>query len=182
MKRTGLSDYPCSIARTLDVVGEWWTPLILRDIAYGVRRFREIQEDLGVSANVLSDRLETLLEEGLVERSVYQERPRRSEYVLTGKGQELIPALIALMEWGDRYQWDERGGPVRVVHEDCGHDAHVELHCSCCGRAVAPAELRAEPGRAVEHPPGEGEPGHASGRRLYAPGGVSLAGPVEPPG
>src|ERR1019366_10354701 len=84
--------HPCSIARTLDVIGESWTPLILRDVAYGVRRFGEIQEDLGISANVLADRLEALVGEGILETRVYQERPRRSEYVLSEKGSELIPA------------------------------------------------------------------------------------------
>src|ERR1035441_10597672 len=100
MKRTALGHHPCSIARTLDVAGEWWTPLILRDVAYGVRRFAELQEDLGISANVLSDRLETLVAEGILERAVYRQRPERHEYRLTEKGRELLPALLALMQWG----------------------------------------------------------------------------------
>jgi DNA-binding HxlR family transcriptional regulator len=104
VKRTSLSNHPCSIARTLDVAGEWWTPLILRDVAYGVRRFGEIQEDLGISANVLSDRLDGLVAEGILERRVYRERPQRHEYRLTEKGVELIPALLALMQWGDRWR------------------------------------------------------------------------------
>jgi DNA-binding HxlR family transcriptional regulator len=117
MKRTSLSAHPCSIARTLDVAGEWWTPLILRDVAYGVRRFGEIQEDLGISANVLSDRLEALLAEGLLERRLYQRRPERHEYRLTEKGADLIPTLLALMQWGDRWKWPGARGPVRVTHE-----------------------------------------------------------------
>jgi len=175
VKRTTLSDYPCSIARALDAVGEWWTPLVLRDIAYGVRRFREIQEDLGISANVLADRLETLVREGIIEPRVYQERPQRSEYVLTRKGAELIPALLALMRWGDRYGWDEHDGPVRVVHEACGEEVRVEIRCTCCGREVQPGELHARPGHARVKPPAPGEPGYLSGRRLYAPDGAALA-------
>jgi DNA-binding HxlR family transcriptional regulator len=175
MRRTTLTDQPCSIARTLDAVGEWWSPLILRDVAYGVRRFREIQEDLGISANVLADRLATLVDEGLLETRVYQERPQRSEYLLTEKGAELIPVLLALKQWGDRWKWPDGLGPVRAVHEDCGHDVRVEVRCPHCEREVHNRELRAKPGASLAHPPREHEPGHISGRRLYsAEGGVSL--------
>jgi len=168
MKRTALAAHPCSIARTLDVAGEWWTPLILRDVAYGVRRFRAIQDDLGISANVLSDRLEALVADGILERSVYQQRPERHEYRLTAKGAELIPALLALMQWGDRWTWPGERGPVRVVHEDCGHDVRVEVRCPHCGRALAPTELRAKPGAALQHAPPEHQPGSVFGRRLLA--------------
>jgi DNA-binding HxlR family transcriptional regulator len=168
MKRTTLSGHPCSIARTLDVAGEWWTPLILRDVAYGVQRFGAIQEDLGVSANVLSDRLETLVAEGILRRTVYQQRPERHEYQLTDKGAELIPALLALMQWGDRWTWPGERGPVRVSHEQCGHDVRVEVRCPHCEREVAKGELRARPRGGVVEPPAEREPGAVSGRRLLA--------------
>jgi DNA-binding HxlR family transcriptional regulator len=175
MKRTALNGHPCSIARTLDVAGEWWTPLILRDVAYGVQRFAAIQEDLGVSANVLSDRLETLVAEGILRRTVYQQRPERHEYRLTDKGAELIPALLALMQWGDRWMWPGEHGPVRVSHEDCGHDVRVEVHCPHCEREVAAGELRAKLRGGVAEPPGEHQPGAISGRRLLAsPDGVHL--------
>jgi len=151
MKRTSLGDHPCSIARTLDVAGEWWTPLILRDVAYGVRRFAEIQEDLGISANVLSDRLDGLLAEGILERRPYQQRPERHEYHLTEKGAELIPPLLALMQWGDRWKWSGQRGPVRVTHDECGHQVHVEVRCehasarcgqASCGQRREPASCR----------------------------------------
>jgi len=100
-------------------VGEWWSPLILRDVTYGVRRFAEIQADLGISANVLADRLESLVREGLLETRLYQRRPERHEYVLTEKGADLAPALIALMQWGDRWKW--KGGVAR---------------CRCCTRTA----------------------------------------------
>jgi DNA-binding HxlR family transcriptional regulator len=168
MKRTSLAEHPCSIARTLDVVGEWWTPLILRDVAYGVRRFREIQDDLQISANVLSDRLEALVAEGILELRPYQERPARSEYVLTAKGSELVPALLALMQWGDRWQWPEKtGGPLRVVHEECGGEVRVELRCPHCERQVQTDELRAK-GRRASAPPAEHEPGNVTAARLLA--------------
>ncbi len=175
MKRTALAGHPCSIAHTLDIAGEWWTPLILRDIAYGIRRFREIQDDLCISANVLADRLDGLLAEGILETRPYQERPRREEYVLTRKGAELIPALLALMRWGDRWTWPEGRGPVRCVHDECGEEVRVELRCPHCERELEAGEVRALPGAPVAHPPGEHEPGHLSGQRLYlAPQGLSL--------
>jgi DNA-binding HxlR family transcriptional regulator len=175
MKRSSLGDHPCSIARTLDVAGEWWTPLILRDVAYGVRRFGAIQEDLGISANVLADRLDTLVAEGILRRSVYQQRPERHEYGLTEKGADLIPALLALMQWGDRWAWAGSRGPVRVLHERCGHDVRVEVRCVHCERELETHELCAKARRGVVNPPGEHEPGGVTGRRLLAsPRGVSL--------
>lgn len=174
MKRTSLGNHPCSIARTLEVAGEWWTPLILRDVAYGVQRFREIQDDLGISTNVLSDRLEALVADGLLETRIYQQRPERREYRLSEKGADLIPALLALMEWGDRWASPD-GGPVRVLHERCGHDVHVEIRCPHCDQSVGHSELLAKPRGRVADPPSEGEPGYVSGRRLVlSKGGLRL--------
>ncbi len=176
VKRTSLARYPCSIARALDIAGEWWTPLILRDVAYGVRRFGELQEDLAISPNVLADRLEALLSEGILVACVYQERPRRSEYHLTEKGADLIPALLALMQWGERWTWPEGRGPVRVLHAGCGAEVHVEVRCPECDRATAPDELRATLRRpSPVQMPSEGEPCGVSGRLLAgAPSGVPL--------
>lgn len=168
VKRSALRHHPCSIARTLDVAGEWWTPLILRDVAYGVRRFRAIQEDLGISANILSDRLDGLLAEGILETAVYHERPRRHEYRLTPKGAELLPALLALMQWGDRWMWPRGEGPVRVVHDDCDHDVRVEMRCAHCEREVAVAELRAKARWPLADSSSLPQPGSVSGRRLYS--------------
>jgi DNA-binding HxlR family transcriptional regulator len=176
MKRTALADHPCSIARTLDVAGEWWSPLILRDVTYGVRRFAEIQADLGISANVLADRLESLVREGLLETHVYQQRPERHEYVLTEKGADLTPALIALMQWGDRWKWKGGVGPVQVLHEDCGHEIRVELRCEHCGRELPADSLRARARRGVTKAPTGDAPGQLSAKRLTSsPDGVRLA-------
>jgi DNA-binding HxlR family transcriptional regulator len=180
MKRTALSDHPCSIARTLDVAGEWWTPLILRDVAYGVRRFAAIQQDLGISANVLADRLDTLVAEGILRRSAYQQRPERHEYRLTDKGADLIPALLALMQWGDRWAWPGGRGPVRVTHDECGRDVRVEVRCPHCEREVATQQLRAKARGGVVEPPAEHQPGAVSGRRLLGSSeGVALDGARE---
>lgn len=180
MKRTSLADQPCSIARALDVAGEWWTPLILRDVAYGIRRFTEIQADLGISANVLADRLEALVGDGLLETRNYQQRPTRYEYLLTEKGIDLIPALLALMQWGDRWAWQGRSGPVGVNHERCGHEIQIEIRCPQCETAVKPDELRAKLRRpsgpdADSTIPAPDQPGSISARRLLAsPDGVPL--------
>jgi DNA-binding HxlR family transcriptional regulator len=178
VKRTSLADHPCSIARTLDVAGEWWSPLILRDIAYGIRRFGEIQEDLGISANVLADRLETMVSEGLLEQRLYQRRPDRHEYWLTQKGAELVPALLALMQWGDRWASPRGRGPVAVRHADCGHEIAVEVRCEQCERELELGELVARPRSGTARAPAESEPGHVSAARLASsPEGVRLSVP-----
>jgi DNA-binding HxlR family transcriptional regulator len=181
VQRTSFQEHPCSIAHALDVAGEWWTPLVLRDVAYGIGRFAELQEDLGISANVLAARLAALVEAGVLTTVRYQERPERHEYVLTEKGRELVPVLLALMRWGDRWGWaDGPRSPVRVVHEACGEEVVVELRCPHCERAVPSEELIARPGDRVERVPAPGEPGRRSAVRLGSePGGVRLARPVR---
>jgi len=187
MRRTSLGAHPCSIARAVDVVGEWWTPLILRDVSYGIRRFSELQEDLGVSANVLSDRLDVLVDAGILRTAVYQEKPQRSEYLLTEKGLDLLPALLALMQWGDRWTWGAGRGPVGVEHAECGHEVTVEVRCTHCDREAELSELRATlRGRDVEVPagppppaalqaPARWYPGHVSGERIATTdGGVPI--------
>lgn len=103
MQRTSFADMECPIARTLEVVGEWWTPLVIREIFRGHRRFDEIQAELGVSRKVLTQRLNSLVEHGVLERVPYSERPPRDEYHLTEKGSELGPVLMAMVKWGERW-------------------------------------------------------------------------------
>jgi DNA-binding HxlR family transcriptional regulator len=103
MHRTSFAAMHCSIARTLEVAGEWWTPLILRDIALGITRFDDLQRDLGISRKVLTQRLDTLVAGGVLERQPYQQHPPRHQYLLTAKGRDLVPVLFALMAWGDRW-------------------------------------------------------------------------------
>ena len=109
----------CSLARALEIVGERWTLLILRDVFLGVRRFDDFQERLDVSRTVLAGRLQRLVEEGILSRERYQERPERYEYVLTEKGLDLWPAINALRAWGDMYE-TPNGPPRLFVHEPCG--------------------------------------------------------------
>jgi DNA-binding HxlR family transcriptional regulator len=127
------ADLNCSIARPLSFLGERWALLVLRDLFLGRRRFDEIQESLGVASNVLSQRLATLTEEGIVERHRYSEHPERFEYLLTEKGRDLQPVLLAMLAWGDRYTAGPAGPPLETVHDDCGQAFHMVPTCSECG-------------------------------------------------
>lgn len=149
MRRTSFEHFDCSIARTVELIGEWWTPLILREVFFGRRRFEEIQEDLGIARNVLAARLRRLVDEGILFRHDYGRAGTRYEYRLTERGLDLYRVLFALMQWGDRWLAEGEGPPTRAVHTPCGHDADPELTCSHCGAPLDPAtlELRPGPGR-----------------------------------
>ena len=130
------ADLNCSIARPLAVLGERWAILVLRDLFLGRRRFDQIQDSLGIATNVLSQRLATLTEEGIVERRRYSEHPERFEYRLTQKGRDLQPVLLALLSWGDRYTTGPDGAPLEVIHEDCDRPFEMVATCSECGGEV----------------------------------------------
>jgi DNA-binding HxlR family transcriptional regulator len=136
---------PCSIARTLAILGERWTLLVLRQSFAGVRRYDEFQRTLGIARNVLADRLQTLVGEGILERRAYQERPRRFEYRLTQKGRDLYPVIVALMEWGDRYLAPD-GPPMLLVHNRCGKETRPHFVCSECGEPIDPREMTPKAG------------------------------------
>ncbi|MEM8705248.1 MAG: helix-turn-helix domain-containing protein [Actinomycetota bacterium] len=141
----------CSIQRTLDVIGDRWTLLIIRDLFRGVRRFSRIQEDLGIAKNLLTDRLSDLVRAGIVEKVPYQDRPVRYEYKLTEMGRALSPALVAMMRWGDR--WMSGGlAPTELVHDVCGTRLELQPWCTTCNEPVAPVDIasRPGPGRAQE--------------------------------
>lgn len=146
MQRTAFSDMACSLARSLDVAGEWWTPLIMRDMWLGHRRFDQIQANFGMSRKLLADRLETLVEAGAVERRLYQEKPPRYEYHLTEKGNELIEAFLVLISWGDRWRSGPEGPPMLIRHRDCGEVVEAEVCCSNCGERLRADNTRLEPG------------------------------------
>jgi DNA-binding HxlR family transcriptional regulator len=131
----------CSIAASLAFVGDRWTLLILRDAFRGVRRFGEFCADLGIARNILTDRLDKLVEAGIFVRTPYQERPVRHEYRLTAKGRDLSPALVALMHWGDR--WAVEGEPpTLLVHDACGEELEQLLRCPRCDVEVTPSHIR----------------------------------------
>lgn len=136
----------CSIARPLSFLGERWALLVLRQLFFGRQRFDEIQDSLGVASNVLSQRLSTLVEEGIVERRRYSEHPERFDYRLTAKGRDLQPVLLALLRWGDRYTTGPAGAPLETIHTDCGHAFHMVPTCSECGGEVGPHNVESRPG------------------------------------
>jgi DNA-binding HxlR family transcriptional regulator len=140
----------CSIAGTLGIVGDRWTLLILREACFGIRRFADFQTRLGLARTVLSDRLGRLVEEGILERRRYQERPERFEYRLTAKGEDLWPVLKALMSWGDRHVMDGRP-PVLHRHRDCGGLITDRRICSRCDTPVELGDVEREPGPGAEH-------------------------------
>jgi DNA-binding HxlR family transcriptional regulator len=142
-------DYPgqtCSIAESLEVIGERWSLLIVRDVLNGNRRFGEIQASLGVARNVLSARLQRLIAEGILERRPYQQSPQRFEYFLTEKGLDLWPALIALLNWGDRYSSSPHGPPKIIVHKECGGRVSDRGICASCGKLLHARDARQIPG------------------------------------
>ncbi len=135
----------CSIARSLEIVGDRWTLLIIRDAFEGIRRFDDFQANLGVARNVLTDRLGRLCDEGIMRRHRYQERPDRYEYRLTCKGVGLWPAMMSLLLWGDRHYAGD-GPPVVVAHRGCAGSLTPALECSTCGASLGPSDVEPRPG------------------------------------
>jgi len=145
MLRSDYNEQNCSIARALELIGERWTLLILRDVFLGSYRFDELQRNLGVARNVLQTRLERLVEEGLLRRVRYQERPPRYEYRLTRKGTDLWPVLVALLKWGDRHL-APAGPPVVIRHRECGGEIDDRRRCQRCGKDLEAWEAIAQRG------------------------------------
>jgi len=137
----------CSIGRTLEVVGEKWTILVLREAFYGVRRFADFHDNLGCARNILSARLATLVQHGVLHRHPYREPGARErvEYRLTHKGLDLFPALIALMQWGDRWA-APFGPPVEIHHRDCDALVHVTMECEASHRSLTARDVSPVPG------------------------------------
>jgi DNA-binding HxlR family transcriptional regulator len=143
--RVDLSGFECSVARTLEVVGDKWSLLVLRDAFYGVRRFEDFTRDLGIARNVLADRLVRLVDARVLERRRYQEHPPRFEYRLTAKGRELLPVLLTMMHWGDTWEQRDDGGPVELIHDDCGNATHALAVCADCGEELTRFNVHTAP-------------------------------------
>lgn len=148
----------CAVAQTLEQIGEWWTLLILRDAFLGVRRFEDFQRRLGIARNILANRLDTLVEHGILERRLYSERPERREYRLTDKGRELWSVMTAIRQWGDRWVLPPEEPPVVLVHDRCGQRCEAVMHCSECGEPLELQDIHLESG------PGESDPGFIPAR------------------
>jgi len=151
----------CSVAGTLELVGERWTLLIVRELLMGVHRFDDLQRDLGIARNVLQARLTRLVTHGLVVRDAYQEHPRRFEYRLTEAGLELWPVIVTLMQWGDRQLAQPDGPPVTLEHRDCGGGVDGHLCCERCGARLGPRDVWARAGASAS--PGHPLRGRAAG-------------------
>ena len=157
MRRSSFANWPCSIARTMDLLGDWWTPLVLREAFYGVRRFDEFQQSLGIARNTLTDRLRRLVDEGLMEKRPYQTQPVRHDYVLTEMGRDFFGVLLAMNAWGDRWLADEQGPPIVFHHDRCGHRSRAAVVCDDCGEPMTADNTRPRlgpgyPARLAERP------------------------------
>jgi DNA-binding HxlR family transcriptional regulator len=154
MERTSFANMRCSLARGLELIGDWWSPLIIRDLFLGVVRFDELVEDLGISRNLLTRRLNALVDNGIVVTRAYQERPVRHDYRLTEAGRDLVPVILALTAWGDRWARPKEGSPILFVHTACGHQFRPLVTCAACGE-----EVRADAVTALPGPGGAAMPG-----------------------
>jgi DNA-binding HxlR family transcriptional regulator len=132
---------PCSIARTLDIVGEKWALLAVREVFFGNRRFDEIVHRTGAPRDTLAARLRTLTGAGILERRQYSEHPARYEYRLTAAGRDLYPVIVTLMHWGDQYLAGDDGPPLVLEHH-CGHELTVQLTCQACGEPLHPRDTK----------------------------------------
>ncbi len=148
MKWSDLAETRCSVARSVAVIGDRWTLMILRDAFLGVRRFEDFERRLGISRSIIAERLKRLTDEGVLRREAYQDRPVRYEYRLTDKGLALHPVLMAIVHWGDAFYAGEAGPPLLHRHKACGCDFEPVQTCSACGGQVSArdVEVRAGPG------------------------------------
>ncbi len=149
MRWSDIGGQTCSIARTLSVIGDRWTLLVLREAFLRTRRFEDFQAHLGATRHVLADRLQKLVDHGILERVQYQERPPRAEYKLTQKGRDLYPVIVSLLGWGDRWMADEAGPPIELVHRNCGHRMVPVPTCPHCGEHVTARDVTAQAGPAL---------------------------------
>jgi DNA-binding HxlR family transcriptional regulator len=149
MRQTSFAEFHCSLARSLEAVGDWWSPLIIRDVALGLTRFEQLVEDLGISRNLLATRLDDLEANGILQRRQYLERPPRYGYRLTRAGVELLPILMSLTAWGDRWFTPPGGAPVHFEHRTCGQVFTPVESCSECGVPVKAADVIPRPGPGI---------------------------------
>jgi DNA-binding HxlR family transcriptional regulator len=144
--RTSTADWPCTIARSIDLLGEGWTLLVMRQACLGTRRFEDFQRSLGIGRNILTLRLNRLVDEGLLRRVEYQERPVRHEYRLTEKGRDVYPILAAMAAYGDKWLVGDEGSPIVLHHPTCDHDMVAVVTCSACAEPLDVRQVQARPG------------------------------------
>ena len=147
MRWSEIDQQDCSVAQALSVVGDRWTMLILKEAFMRVRRFEDFQERTGAPRPILAERLKTLVDDDVLEKRLYSERPDRYEYRPTEKGLDLWPVLVSLLRWGDKWMTGRDGPPVEIRHRACGHAIHPELACPECGEWLAATDMVATPRR-----------------------------------
>lgn len=153
-QRTKFCAMACSIARTWSIVGEPWTPLVLRDLSLGITRFDDLCADLGIARSILADRLKTLERAGVVTKQAYQSANRiRHEYLLTPMGQEIVPLIVAIAQWGDRWLDDGKGPPIQFRHS-CGALPQATIACDHCGQPLTADTITAQAGPGSQAGPG----------------------------
>lgn len=156
MQRTSFAEWPCSVARVLEIIGDPWTPLVLRDAYHGLSRFDDFQRSLGIARNTLADRLRRLVEGGMLRTEPYQDNPPRHAYVLTEMGADFFPVMAAMLAWGDRWLAGDAGPPVTITHDACGRAGDAVVVCGHCEAPLdlADASFTLGPGYPDEVPPG----------------------------
>jgi DNA-binding HxlR family transcriptional regulator len=152
MTRTDTSGWPCTIARSADLLGDGWVLLVMRQACLGVRRFEDFQRSLGIGRKILTIRLKRLVDEGLLDRVEYQHNPVRHEYRLTDKGRDVYPILAAMAAWGDRWLTGPEGTPLVLHHTSCDHDMQAVVACSHCSEPIHVREMRAKAGPGYPRP------------------------------
>ncbi len=146
MRWDALEEEPCSLARTVAVIGDRWTLLILRECFLRTRRFDAFQDALGITRHLLSERLKKLVRHGVLRRVPYQQAPKRYEYILTPKGLDLYPVMMSIVNWGNLHMLDSRGRPMLHEHKACGHMFDPVMVCSECGEPVGAKDVDVHPG------------------------------------
>lgn len=131
----------CSVARALDIIGDRWTFMVLREAFFGVQSYRQFHTNTGIATNILSNRLKRLVENGIMEKRTETSDSRRFTYRLTKKGLDLYPVTLAILRWGDRWLADENGPPLLLTHKPCGHRLVPTVSCNHCGKEVDPREV-----------------------------------------
>jgi len=153
MKWDELEEEPCSVARTVAVIGDRWSLLILRECFLRKRRFEAFQSSLGITRHLLAERLKKLVRLGVLRRIPYQESPKRYEYILTQKGLDLYPVIMSIVHWGDTHMVDSRGRPLLHEHQNCGKMFDPIMVCSECGETLTAKQVHVHPGPGARQSP-----------------------------
>jgi DNA-binding HxlR family transcriptional regulator len=161
MKWSELAEERCSVARSVAVLGDRWTLMLLRDCFLGIRRFEDFERRLQISRSIVADRLKRLVAEGVLRKERYQDRPVREEYRLTDKGLALHPVIMAIVHWGDAFYAGAEGPPLLHRHKACGCDFAPVMTCSACGEPVAARDVEVREG--ASDPPPQGEVAQRAG-------------------